>query len=213
VDWLVGQCNKAGAKMKLNVEADSRAIEQFKPDTLVVAAGASPLVQTIPGATSKNVITYEEALTQKLKWDKKQVVVAGGGDIGSETAEFLARKGANVTIVEMLPELAPDMEFQNRFLLLTRLGQLGVNVKTNHLLEGIKGNNVTIIDLQNMKRKDIAADYIVLAMGIIPNDDLARNLRKQLKDKVKEIHFIGDCVEPRKAVHAIHQGSFIARQI
>lgn len=145
----------------------------------------------------------------KGDWRKKKVIVVGGGGIGSETAEFLARKGADVTIVEVLPELATDMEFQSRFLLHTRLLELGVAIKTRYLFEEIKRNSVVIMDLEKLERKTIDADIIVVALGVFPNDDLSQSL----KEKPMETYFIGDCVKPRKVVNAIHEASFIARQI
>jgi NADPH-dependent 2,4-dienoyl-CoA reductase/sulfur reductase-like enzyme len=209
VDWLVEQCKTVGVKIELNTEADFRTIEEFAPDVLIIATGGKPSIPALPGVEGKNVISYEEALTLERDWRKQRVVVAGGGDIGTETAEFLARKKADVTIVEMRSALAPNMEYQNRSLLITRLSRLGVSIKTQHLIEGIEGNGVIVMDLTKLEKKMIEADFVVLALEVISNNDL----NNTLKDKPKETYRIGDCVEPKRAVNAIHQASFIARQI
>jgi 2,4-dienoyl-CoA reductase-like NADH-dependent reductase (Old Yellow Enzyme family)/thioredoxin reductase len=209
VDWLVTQCKKAGVKIELNKRVDSEVVAQVKPDVLVVATGGNPLIPPIPGADSQNVMTYEKALRYEGDWGSKKVVVVGGGDVGSEIAEFLARKGANICIVEMLPELALAMEVQNRILLLTRLAELRVDIKTHHLVEAIEKDGVVVVNLQTREKKTIKADLVVMALGVTPNKDLENTI----KGKAKETYFIGDCVAPRKAVNAIHQASFIARQI
>jgi 2,4-dienoyl-CoA reductase-like NADH-dependent reductase (Old Yellow Enzyme family)/thioredoxin reductase len=209
VDWLVTQCKKAGVKIELKTECDPKVVRQFNPDVLIIATGGKPLIPSNLGVMGDNVITYEKALKDKREWKQKKVIVVGGGDIGSETAEYLARRKADVTIIEMLPELALDMEFQNRVLLHTRLAGLGVDIKTRHLVEEIKGNSVVIKDLERLERITIEGDIIVIALGVISLNDL----KQSLKEKPMETYCIGDCVKPRKAVNAIHEASFIARQI
>jgi 2,4-dienoyl-CoA reductase-like NADH-dependent reductase (Old Yellow Enzyme family)/thioredoxin reductase len=209
VEWLASQCKKGGVKIKLNTECNVKVIEEFKPDALVVATGGVPLVPDKLDIAVRNVMTYEEALTSVKIWKRKKVVVLGGGEIGSETAEFLARKGAQVSIVEILPEILKNMEFQNKVLLKTRLGELGVDIMTRHLFEEIKGNSVIVIDLEKMTKKAIQADVIVIALGVVPNNGLIDDLQ----GGAVETYVIGDCVKPGKAGDAIHQAAYIARQI
>jgi hypothetical protein len=77
------------------------------------------------------------------------------------------------------------------------------------LVEEIKGNSVVIKDLERLERITIEGDIIVIALGVISLNDL----KQSLKEKPMETYCIGDCVKPRKAVNAIHEASFIARQI
>jgi NADPH-dependent 2,4-dienoyl-CoA reductase/sulfur reductase-like enzyme len=209
VEWLVNQCKKAGVKIELNKMADLNVIKQFNPDVLLIATGGRPLIPAIPGADGENIMTYEEALKYEGNLEKKKIVVVGGGDIGAETAEFLATKGASVCVIEMLPELAPLMEMQNRISLLTRLAILGVEIRPQHLVDQIKKDGVIALNMQTMQKNTVEADLVVLALGVTPDNDLANTV----KGKTKETYFVGDCVAPRKAANAIHQASFIARQI
>jgi NAD(P)H-nitrite reductase large subunit len=101
------------------------------------------------------------------------------------------------------------MEFQNRFLLRRKLSELGVDIRIRRLCQEITVENAVIMDLEKLQRKVIDADVVVMAVGVIPDNGLAQTL----KGKTMEPFFIGDCIEQRKAVNAIHQASFIARQM
>jgi len=121
----------------------------------------------------------------------------------------LANRGKKVTIVEMLPEIAPDVNPVSRIALLKLLEEKGVKCMTNMKLEEITDEGAIVLDLKEGVRKIIKADNIVLALGMKSEN----RLFKDLKGKVPEVCAIGDCVKPRKIINAIHEGSFIARQI
>jgi 2,4-dienoyl-CoA reductase-like NADH-dependent reductase (Old Yellow Enzyme family) len=115
IDWLERQCRKAGVRLELNKEVSVKVIKQFNPDVVILATGARPLIPDIPGIDKSHVATAEDVLTGRLKVGKK-VVVAGGGQVGVETADFIAEKSLaeSVTIIEMLPMLAFDMPTMTR---------------------------------------------------------------------------------------------------
>ncbi len=122
----------------------------------------------------------------------------GAGVVGCETAEFLARQGKKVTITEMLPDIAGDMEPICRRLLRERLQDLSVMVMTNSEIIGIAEEGV----LLKTEQKSVEADSVVLAAGSQPNI----GLEKELTKAGFRVHTIGDCLEPRKIIDAIHEG-------
>ena len=75
---------------------------------MIAATGSSPV---FPGFCRKarNAVVAQSILSGEAKAGKKALVI-GGGLIGCETAEFLAAQGSDVTILELQPELAKDME-------------------------------------------------------------------------------------------------------
>ena len=91
---------------KLETEVTPELVEKTKPDAIIVATGSEPLIPDIPGIQDKRVVTARDVLADKVKITNKKVVVAGGGMVGAETAEFLAEQGNKVTIIEMLPKMA-----------------------------------------------------------------------------------------------------------
>ena len=139
------------------------------------------------------------------------VVIAGGGLVGCETAVYLIEKMKvkKVTIVEMLPQIASDVELTNRSAMLERFGTYGKKLVTITNTT-VKSVNTTGLGVdQEGKRKMIPADTVVIAMGAEANGELASKLRSE----VKQLHVIGDCFKPARIVDAVNHASYIARQI
>jgi pyruvate/2-oxoglutarate dehydrogenase complex dihydrolipoamide dehydrogenase (E3) component len=74
----------------------------------------------------------------------KEVLILGGGMVGMETAEFLSANGCRVTVVEMLPKPAADMEGTTRALLLERLPASGIGVKLSTKVEQVRDGRVWV---------------------------------------------------------------------
>jgi pyruvate/2-oxoglutarate dehydrogenase complex dihydrolipoamide dehydrogenase (E3) component len=130
--------------------------------------------------------------------------------VGCEVADWLGIRRKEVTLVKMRPgtELAEDVISP---WLMDRLEEWKV-VPVVGPREGVRVKEITdegVVIIRDGKEETIAADNMVLALGITPVNQLV----EQLKGKVAEIHVIGDAKEPRKAVDAIGEGSVVARQI
>jgi len=132
---------KSGVKVELGKTVDEVFIGESKPDVLIIATGAEPSVPDQMRVSGKNVLVYADVLSGKADVPGNKVVVAGGGSVGVETALYLAEQGKEVTIVEMLSELATDLEVITRFDLLTEiLPKSGVNTLTNMTILEISDN-------------------------------------------------------------------------
>ena len=73
----------------------------------------------------------------------------------------------------------------------------------------MEGKQIIVKDLKSLERKGIEADVVILALGVQANNEFGTTL----KVRPMETYCIGDCVEPGKAVNAIHQAAFIGREI
>ena len=206
INYLSTQLNKLGVEVKLGVEADVKLIEDLKPDVVIVASGVIPIIPEVEGIEKPNVFLAHDVLAEKVKVGDK-VVVVGGGGVGCGVAEFLAQKGKNVTIVEMLEKLARDVGITTRWIVLLRLRQKNVKIVTKAKLKKIVENGVIVA--KNGEEEFFEADSVVIAVGSKPNNQLAQ----QLKGKIPELYTVGDCVEPRKALEAIHEGFDVAIRI
>ncbi|MDD2499038.1 MAG: FAD-dependent oxidoreductase, partial [Desulfitobacteriaceae bacterium] len=98
---------KYGVDFRLGVEVTASQIIAEKPDVVIVATGADPSIPNIPGINNPRIITSTDVLLG-LKDPGTKVLIIGGGLVGSETADLLGEHGHEVTIVEMLPEIAQD---------------------------------------------------------------------------------------------------------
>jgi len=207
-DYLKTQMNKLKVNIKLGQEATADSIEKEKPDVVIVATGAEPLIPDILGIKSPKVVTAWDVLGKKVQVSGEKVVVAGGGMVGCETAEFLAQAGNDVTIVEMLDALATDMELVHMIAFLGRLATSNIKAKTGSTVQEITDKGVVIADKEG-KRDTVEADRVVLALG----SRSQRALEETLEGKVPELYVIGDSCRPGRIIDAVYDGSRIARMI
>ena len=198
-DYLVSQVAQLGIQVKLAKKATLASIKKAHPDVLVLGAGAVPLLPKIPGIDGHNVHFAEEVLAGQKTG--QNVVIIGGGLVGCETAEFLAQQGKNVTIVEMLAEIANGVGHSFKAELLNRLAASNVTMLTGVQCKEIGENTVTV-NGKFGQDQIIQADTVILAVGAKSNNSLL----KSAQALVPEIHVIGDCLEPRRIINAISDG-------
>lgn len=206
LDYLLFQISMLNVEVELQKEATPEFIDEQRPDVIVVATGAVPFVPQIPGIKSEHVSTAWDVLAGKVD-TKGEIVVVGGGEVGCETSEYLADQGKRVTLLEELDRLATDMEPLNRYLLLQRLKQKKLRTLTGTALKQVTDEGVLVSNSKGTRK--LAADSIVLALGAVPDTKVG----DELKGRVDRLFFAGDCVKPRRSLEAIHEGSWIARQV
>jgi 2,4-dienoyl-CoA reductase (NADPH2) len=194
---------KLGVKIYYNTAATAERVLAEEPDAVIIAIGASPIIPNIPGV--ENAVTAFDVLTGKAKVGKK-VVVIGGGGVGCNVAAMLADK-CNVTLIDMLPKIGADIGISTRWTILMYLKEKGVQMLTETNAIEIRKNCVVVETPKGIK--ELECDTAVIAVGTKPND----SLYEQLKDKVKEIYKIGDCVRPRKALDATAEAFDLALKI
>ena len=179
----------------------------MKPDVLIVATGATPIIPEIPGIEKGLVVMAFEVLSGK-KEAGETIAVIGGGLVGCELAFFLSQRGKKVTVVEAGDTLMPDEFESNKIELVWILRESGVNVFTKNQLKIITDDGPVISD--NSKKRLLKADTVVLALGLKSEVRLLRALKR----KGVEARAIGDCVVPRKSIKTlIWNGFHAARRI
>ncbi|TET41648.1 MAG: FAD-dependent oxidoreductase [Dehalococcoidia bacterium] len=206
IQSLSVRTQKAGVEVKLSTEVDLKTIEQGKPDVVVLATGATPIIPDIPGARGKNVVPAVAALTGQKELGEI-VIVVGGGMVGCETAEFLAQEGKKVSIVEMLPRIGNDIVATNRPFTLARLRKAGIRMDTNAKVEEITNKGVTVS--RDGVSDFLEGDTVVLAVGFTANKELFQ----ELEGRVAASYSIGDCVEARMMRQAVEEGFCLGMEI
>ncbi len=205
INYLIRESEKAKVKLELGREATVSSIQAFKPDAVVVAAGSRPIVPKIEGLSRDgNVVTYVDVLSGKADLSTK-VAIIGGGYVGCETALYLVEKGHEVSIVELLDQVANDAYIRIRKFLLEKLNQRKVKFYTGVKEEKLTNSGLLIKDKEG-KENSIEADSIVISCGAVPNKDLFDSL----KGKVPELHEVGDCVECHNIQIAIRDAATAA---
>ena len=204
-DYLSRELERAGVKVELGKKATAELAAQMNTDVVIIATGSVPRLPDIPGVEAGNVFNMVD-LFQERKDPGADVIVAGGGLCGCETAAYLAGREKKVTIVEMEDELMPEGVNINTMMgIHALLAQRGVEVLTGARLVSVdRASAVVEVD---GKTRELKADSVVTATGFAP--DLT--LRDALEGRVPEVVAIGDCSQPRNILGAIWEGFHAAR--
>lgn len=207
IAYLAAQMEKLKVQVKLNASPTVEEIKGGRPDVVIIATGAIPRIPDWPGIKGPNVTTAIDVLAGK-KQTGQDVVILGGGSTGCETAEFLARKGKKVTILEMLPRIGADYGPVNRFVVIDRLVAAGIRLETGVKAEAITQSGVKVIR-GGFYSEFFEADTVVLSVGMVPSDAMARSL----EGKVPSVLKIGDAAKPAGVTEAMESAFRIAMQI
>jgi NADPH-dependent 2,4-dienoyl-CoA reductase/sulfur reductase-like enzyme len=197
MEYLITAVDKLGVTI---IHKKATAAELKKFDTVICATGSSIIIPKIPGVNKSIVTNALDVLNNKVKVGKN-VIVAGGGLVGSETAIHLAQNGHKVTIVEMLPQIMRDVGSSDTVVYNEKIAENGIKVMTSTRLESIEDSGATVL-VKGRSTEHIKADTIVLALGFRSNSELA----DELTGKGIDVRVIGDAVKPGKIFDAVHTG-------
>jgi NADPH-dependent 2,4-dienoyl-CoA reductase/sulfur reductase-like enzyme len=192
---LIREALDSGAEILTGHEADAAEIAAWPPDEVILATGARPIAPRIDGLDDP--ATGEEILAG-VREAGPRVLVLGGGLVGIEVAEWLARRGRDVTVVEALEDIARDMEPVTRKLTLKRLEGQSVTIVTSTVLERMVGGHAVVVT-DGEERTLGKFDTVVVAVGVRPRDSLKADLEK----KGIEVHVVGDADRPGQVVDAV----------
>jgi nitrite reductase (NADH) large subunit len=176
---------------------------------LLLATGSKPMAPPIPGLSLPNVRAFRdiadvEAMIKAAKTERRAVVI-GGGLLGLEAAWGLKRRGMAVTLVHLMPTLMErQLDAAAAALLQRDLDARGITFFTNAQTDEISGTErAEAVVLADGRR--IAADVVVLAVGIRPNIDLASGAKLDVNRGIlvgddmatgdPDIYAVGECIE------------------
>lgn len=200
VDYYAQALPAAGIKVLLQTEVTPDFVKKAAPDAVLVAAGSLPVVPRF--CAEAPVLTAQDVLTGKAQTGQK-VLIMGGGLVGSETAEFLAAQGKEVTILEMREDIAIDMEPRTRKLLIPKLQELEVKVMLRYEVASIDcDGTVRVRDRFGQESALTGFDSLVISLGYRPEFSLL----KALFDEGIEVKALGDCEKVGKVIDAIYSG-------
>jgi 2,4-dienoyl-CoA reductase (NADPH2) len=226
--WYETQISMTGVQITFGKEVDAKLVEKEKPDVVVLAPGSQFEVPDIPGIKNPNVVTTSQLKDKAKTYIKylgsgllsslskihlplgKRVIVVGGDLKGLEAAEFLVKRGKEVTIVDEAQDLGEGMYLPLKVKLLPWMQAKGVVMFSGVLYEEITPEGLTII-VKEGKRKKIKADTVL----IIEKGRKNVELYKALVEKVSEIYLIGDAKDdtPRWFAGSIYDGARIGTSI
>jgi 2,4-dienoyl-CoA reductase (NADPH2) len=226
VEYFKKQMAKEGVKVTTGKSIDTKVIEAFKPDVVILAAGALPSKLEITGSDSNKVLLssklhkqmrffmkfFSPLTLQKLTkiWMPigKRVVIVGGNIMGCETADFLIKRGRKVTIVHAGETLGDGIPVEDLMRLIPWLDKKGIVRYLEAKFEEVTAEGL-VITTKEGEKKTIATDTVLVTLPYLPDTTIA----KKYKGKAPEIHVIGSCAEPGLIYNAIVSGASIGREI
>ena len=133
---------------------------------IVIAAGAEPVVPPIPGIENSGYLTSETLWDEfsKLSEMPSRIAVLGGGPIGCELAQAMARLGAQVSLVEMGDRILPNEDEDAASVARQALERSGVSVLTGHKAVRIDGSDTLVSEAGGLER-EIGYDALIVAVG------------------------------------------------
>jgi len=206
IHYLITQTDKLGVNTEIK-KVDSEIIAKGNFDTVLVATGAEPIIPDLPGIKNKMVVNALEVLN-KEKAAGNNIVVIGGGLVGSETALWLAQQGKDVTVVEMENEIMKDVAVTDKLAYADKIAETTMKVLTGNKLNEVKESSVIIKNNKGVKQ-EIPADTVILATGFKPLNEMFNELKSMNAD----VRIIGDAVNPGKIFDAIHSAYSTARLV
>ncbi len=187
-------------------------------DRLIFATGSKPFMLPLPGADKEGVIGFRDIsdvdTMVKAAKDKKNAVVIGGGLLGLEAANGLMKQGMNVTVVHLLGNLMErQLDTPAAAMLLDSLKERGLNFLMGYSTEEILNDGEHITGLRFSDGTTVDADLLVMAVGIKPNIDLAKQIGLHCERGIvvndtmqtfdPSIYAIGECVQHRSSVYGL----------
>jgi 2,4-dienoyl-CoA reductase-like NADH-dependent reductase (Old Yellow Enzyme family)/thioredoxin reductase len=203
VRFLEQQVRKLGVDVQLNTSATTASVIAAQADVVIVATGSRPGRPAIPGADLPHVCTVHEAITHGVKGPKVVVLDAGESDWKClTTAEGLAAAGHAVTIVSPVP-IGTEMDTFSKPPMLRRLRAANVQSIEFHSAVAIEPGRLQLRENLSGETRWIDGDAVVLSWYGVAEDALVRALRDI--DGI-DVHAVGDCLAPRRAIDAIWDG-------
>ena len=154
---------------KLVVETADEKVE-IEFSNVVIATGSRPLELEGFPFDGEKVIGSAEALS--LQEVPERLVIIGGGYIGLEMGSVYAKLGSEVSIIEFLPDLLPDLDSDVAKVLRRRLKKMGVRLYLEHRAERVEDGEPMKVHAQGPEEAlELDADVVMVAVGRVPNSD------------------------------------------
>ncbi len=225
--------------LRLHTEVTPKLADEIKPDVIIAAFGARPLIPRIPGINGNNVLSAEYAYMHAEETGQR-VLILGGGLSGIELAIYLSGLGKKVAIMEMANALNFSGNVVHSMAVNNEIKRLGIDIITstkateindkgvigeyvgnefspaplcqtiqNGILQSVITETKPIGAVEIGDKKRYEADTVVYALGQVP----LRNEAAALRNCAPVFFQAGDCVDAKNVYAANTTAYTIARDI
>jgi 2,4-dienoyl-CoA reductase-like NADH-dependent reductase (Old Yellow Enzyme family)/thioredoxin reductase len=189
LEWSVRMTTRdKNIDLRIATEATLKRITEEKPDALILAVGGSPVIPKLTYQDASKVIWVGDVDTCNVPVGKN-VLIAGAGLTGCETALRFLQSGRKVTLIDALPreELGSGSSPINAYALFNILEEHNVALKTRTRLIDVT-QDYAIVATDGMEQR-LAYDTVVLSLGTKVDTEAISHL----KTAVAECYIVGNC--------------------
>lgn len=201
------------AKKIVEVKADDGNVYTETYDKLLLSPGALPVKPPLPGIdgdgifTLRNVDDTDSIKNYITKKNVKRAVIIGAGFIGLEMAENLYDSGMQVAIVEMADQVMAPIDYSMASIVHQHLLQKGIRLYLETAVTSFEHDDNGIVNIMFKDGRHVAADIVILSIGVRPNTLLAtqsglelgemRGIKvdEYLQTSCEDIYAVGDVIE------------------
>lgn len=133
------------------------------------------------------------------------MVVIGGGAAGLDVVEFFAPRGADVSIVEMMPVIGNGIDPVSKVGTFALMDKFGVNQCPNTALLEVRSDSFLVKNPQGQE-VEMPFDYGFVCLGMKANAPIIEQIRSEFEDQAVEIMNIGDSVRARRIIEGTEEG-------
>lgn len=198
---------------KVAVWAEGRVYEE-NYDKLIYSPGAKPIVP--PGAEGERFFTLRTvedtfAIDDFIRQNSpKKAIVAGGGFIGLEAAENLVSRGIKVTLIQGMDQVLPQIDYEMAGFLHSELRRNGIELVLSSMASSFESSGGTVNVVAGGKA--YAADFAIVALGVLPETSLAEDaglelgikravvVNEHMRTSDENIYAVGDAVQIKNGI-------------
>lgn len=198
-----------------NTEANVDLVKNLNPDIIVNATGSSPTLPPITGlhdlvdkegtrvATVLKMIERMDTYPEDMKGQK--VAVVGGGAVGLDVMEYFTEKGADVTMIEMLPIIGNGLDPVTKCDTQTKMKKYNVKQMTKTALQEVH-NDKFVVKNPEGEIEDVPFDYGFICLGMRASTPVLKDLEEAYADTNVEVYNIGDSKRARRIIEGTTEG-------
>ena len=198
-----------------NTSATAELVKSLNPDIIVNATGSVPTLPPITGLhdlvdkDGTNVATVLKMIERLNEYPEdmtgKKVSIIGGGAVGLDVMEFFTERGAEVSMVEMLPMIGNGLDPVTKCDTNAKMAKYHVKQMTNTALQEVK-NDRFIVKNPKGEIEEVPFDYGFICLGMRANTPVLSEIEEAFSDTNVEIVNIGDSKRARRIIEGTEEG-------
>ena len=213
IRWYEGELRRNNVEILTNCEADAAFVENFGADVVFVGTGSTARAFHIPGADLPQVHFAHEVYYHPEQLGQK-VTIIGAGQIGMETAVWLAKMGKQVSVVEFTGQIMggrtvtpiSDIEMVELY-----IEKYHIDLRLHTKAVEITPNHVVVEGVEDGQQAQIPADTVLVCVGYQSVNGLYKQLSAE--SRIPDLYSIGDSEHVANIYAAIHSAFEIANSI